>query len=111
MGVVVKELVPAKLAEAAQTSQYTAAGVAAIIDKATVTNVSASNAALSVNLVAGGGSAGNGNLVVKAKTILPGECYTLPELVGQILNPGTFISTLADTADALALRVSGREVS
>lgn len=111
MAVYVKELLPAKLAEATQTTQYTAAGVSAIIDKATVTNVSASAVNLSVNLVASGGAVGDGNLIVKGKALLPNETYTLPELVGQILAAGSFISTIASAADALTLRISGREVS
>jgi hypothetical protein len=37
--------------------------------------------------------------------------YTFPELVGQVLNRGDFISTLAGTASAINMRVSGREVT
>lgn len=111
MAVYVKELVPAKAVENAQTTQYTADGVSAIIDKATVTNISGSNASFSANIVASGGSAGTSNLIVDAKTLVPGETYTLPELVGHILNSGSFISTLASAASALTLRVSGREVT
>jgi hypothetical protein len=32
-------------------------------------------------------------------------------LVGQVLNPGSFISTIAGTASAINMRVSGREVT
>ena len=68
-------------------------------------------ATISVNLVTTGGSAGNTNLVTKTKTLQPAEVYTFPELVGQVLNPGDFISTLAGTAGAINMRVSGREVT
>jgi hypothetical protein len=37
--------------------------------------------------------------------------YTFPELVGQIIPPGGFISTVAGTASAINMRVSGREIS
>ena len=47
MTVTVKVLVPAKTAENAQTTQYTASGVTAIIDKFTATNYSASTAVVS----------------------------------------------------------------
>jgi hypothetical protein len=50
-------------------------------------------------------------LIVKTKTLQPSETYTFPELVGHVLSPGGFISTLAGTASAINIRVSGREVT
>ena len=111
MTVTVKNLVPGKSVEAVQTTQYTAVNVTTIIDKFTATNYSGSAAAISVNLVTNAGSAGNVNLITKTKTLQPSEVYTFPELVGQVLNPGDFISTLAGTASAINMRVSGREVT
>jgi hypothetical protein len=66
---------------------------------------------MSVNIVASGGTVCDGNLIIKAKTIMPGETYTCPELVGQVLEPGGFVSTLAGAATSLTMRVSGREVA
>ena len=111
MTVTVKNLVPGKSVEDVQTIQYTAVNVTTIIDKFTATNYSGSAAAISVNLVTNAGSAGNVNLITKTKTLQPSEVYTFPELVGQVLNPGDFISTLAGTASAINMRVSGREVT
>lgn len=111
MTVTVKVLVPAKFAEATQTTQYTATGVTTIIDKFTATNISASAATVSVNLVTTAGTAGNTNLITKTKTLQPAEVYTFPELVGQVLMAGDFISTIAGTASAINIRVSGREVT
>ena len=111
MTVTVKVLVPAKIVENTQTTQYTANGVTTIIDKFTATNYSASAATISVNLVTTSGSAGNLNLITKTKTLQPSEVYTFSELVGQVLNAGDFISTIAGTATSINMRVSGREVS
>jgi hypothetical protein len=111
MTVTVKVLVPAKTAENTQTTQYTASGVTALIDKFTATNYSGSAATISVNLVTAAGSAGNDNLIVKTKTLQPSETYTFPELVGAALMPSGFISTLAGTASAVNIRVSGREIT
>ena len=111
MTVLVKNLVPGKTVEDVQTTQYTATNVTTIIDKFTATNFSALAATISVNLVTVAGSAGNQNLITKTKTLQPSEVYTFPELVGQVLNPGDFISTLAGTASAINMRVSGREVT
>jgi hypothetical protein len=111
MTVTVKNLVPSKDVADTQTTQYTANGVTTIIDKFTATNYSASAATISVNLVTVSFSAGNSNLITKTKTLQPSEVYTFPELVGQVLNPGDFISTIAGTASAINMRVSGREVT
>ena len=111
MAVNVKVLIPAKIAENTQVTQYTAQNVSAILDKFTATNYSASAATLSVNLVTQFDSSGNQNLIIKNKTLLPSETYTFPELVGHVLQPGGFISTIAGTASAINIRSSGREVS
>ena len=112
MAVNVKPLVPAKFAENAQTTQYVSpTGTRAIIDKATITNTTATTATFSANLVSNGGSASDANLIIDARAIAAGECYTCPELVGHILEPGGFISTLASAANTLTLRISGREVT
>lgn len=111
MTVTVKNLVPGKTVEAVQTTQYTATNVTTIIDKFTATNYSATAATISINLVTNAGSAGNDNLITKTKTLQPSEVYTFPELVGQVLNPGGFISTIAGTSSSINMRVSGREVT
>jgi hypothetical protein len=111
MTVTVKVLIPAKIAENAQTTQYTANGVSTLIDKFTATNYSASAATISVNLVTSADSAGNQNLIVKTKTLQASETYTFPELVGAAIAPGGFISTIAGTASAINIRASGREVT
>ncbi len=111
MTVTVAVLVPPKQMEAVQTTQYTATSVRAIIDKATVTNTDTVSRTFSVNIVTSGGSAGNANLVIDTRTVQPDETYLCPELVGHVLAPGGFISTIASNATALTLRVSGREIT
>lgn len=111
MTVTARVLIPAKIAETTQSTQYTATNVTTIIDKFTATNYSTSAVTISVNLVTAGDTAGSQNLIVKTKTIQPSETYTFPELAGQILGPNGFISTLANTAFALNIRASGREIT
>ena len=111
MTVTVKVLIPAKQAENSQTTQYTATNVKAIIDKFTVTNPSANNVTFSCNLVTVSGSAGASNLIIDTRTIVPDETYTCPELVGQALDVGGFISTIAGAGTSLTIRASGREIS
>ena len=111
MTVIVNVLIPAKTAENTQQTQYTSNGVKTIIDKFTATNYSGSAATISVNLVSLASTVGNANIITKTKTLQPSEVYTFPEIVGQVLNSGDFISTLAGTATAINIRASGRQVS
>lgn len=112
MTVTAKPLIAAKQAENAATTQYTTpTGTRTIIDKFTATNTSGATATLSVNIVTSGGAAGDGNLIIKTKSLTAGETYTFPELVGQILATGDFISTAASAAAAITIRASGREIT
>lgn len=111
MAIVAKNIIPAKNAENAQTTQYVATGVTTIIDKFTATNFSSGMVNVSVNLATVGESTGNSNLIVKTRALQAGETYTFPEIVGHILQPGGFISTLASAAAAVNIRASGREIS
>lgn len=111
MSVTISPIIPAKIAEATQTTQFTSTGVQTIIDKFTATNYSAAAATISVNLVTSADTAGNQNLIVKTKTLQPSETYTFPELVGHVLGASGFISTIAGTASAINIRASGRLVS
>jgi hypothetical protein len=111
MAVQVRVLIPAKIAESSQTTQYTATNVTTIIDKFTATNYDTSARTISVNLVTALDTAGNNNLIIKTKTLLPSETYTFPELVGHALAPGGYISTIASAATAINIRSSGREIS
>ena len=113
MTVTARNLVPAKLVENTQTTQYIVPtnATATIIDKFTATNISGSTATISVNLVTGSDTPGNQNLITKAKSLAASEIYTFPELVGQILPSTAFISTIASASSAINMRVSGREVT
>jgi hypothetical protein len=111
MAVSVIPLISAKLAESSQTTQYTAVNCTTVIDKFTGTNTSGANVTISVNIVPNGGTAGGTNLVVDTRTIAPNETYTFPELVGHVLPPSGFISTIAGTASAIVIRASGREIT
>lgn len=103
-------VIPSKAAENAQTTQYTSASLKTIIDKFTATNVTGGNVTFAVNLVNSGGAAGAANLMF-SRTLLPGQCYTCPELVGHTLEVNDFISTLAGAAASITIRASGRQVT
>ncbi len=111
MAVELLTIVPRKFAEDAQTTQYASDNAKTVIDKFTVTNTTLNNLDFSANLVAEGDTADTDNLVLAVRTIAAGETYTCPELVGQSLEAGGFISTLAQTASSLVLSASGRVVT
>ena len=110
MPLVFDVLIDGKTAENAQTTQYTSpTNIRTVIDKFTARNYSGAAATLSVNVVPSGGAASSSNLVV-SYTLAAGETYIFPEVVGQYLEPGDFISTLAGTASAISIRASGRQI-
>ena len=110
MAVTSTVLLAAKQAENSQTTQYTASNVTAIIDKCTIHNGSGGAVTFGANVVTSGGSASASNLLLN-RSIAAGQTYSCPEIVGQILNDGDFLSTIAGTASALVIRVSGREIT
>ena len=111
MTVTSKALIPAKQVENAQTTQYTAVNVTTYVDKFSVTNTSGANVTFSANVVTSAGAAATSNLIIQTRTIAPKETYACPELVGQVLQPGDFISTIASAATSLTMRASGREIT
>ncbi|WP_336165235.1 hypothetical protein [Acinetobacter ursingii] len=108
--VTAKNLVASKFLENAQATQYTATNVKALIDKCTVTNVTASAATFSLNLITTG-TADDSNLIIKSLSVAAGQTYLCPEIVGHVIESGGSISAIAGTANALVFRVSGREVA
>ena len=106
-----KNIVQCKRVENAQTTQYTATLCRTIIDNFTVTNTTAGNVSFSCNLVPAGGTATDANLILKAVSIAPNETYPCPEIVGKVIEPNSFLSTLASAATSLTMDVSGREIT
>lgn len=75
---------------------YTSTVAKTRIDYMAFTNQSASNVTLSIWLGPIGASQR-----IKDKTILPGECYLCPEVVGALLDPGELVQWVASAAGAL----------
>lgn len=111
MGITIKNIIPAKFAEASQTTQYTATNCKAIIDKFLATNNGATTETISLNIVVSGETAAVSNRVVNAKQLTSGESYTFPEVVGSVLESDSFISSIASTISAITIAASGREIT
>lgn len=111
MTTVSKPLVTAAYAANSQTTVYTApTGTRTIVDKISAYNGTGAGVTLAINIVPSAGSAGASNLLV-SKTIAAGVTENFSEIVGQVLEPGGFISVIAGSASAVVLRISGRETT
>jgi hypothetical protein len=110
MAVTTKNIIPRKSAETSQTAQYTANNCRTLVTKFTATNTGSSNQTISINLIAASGSASAANRVLSVRQIAPGETYLCPEVVGQVIEDGGFISTLASSTD-LTISATGQEIT
>jgi hypothetical protein len=111
MTITVKNIIPRKQAENSDTAQYTAVNCKTVIDKFTATNTSGAPVTISVNLVPSGGAVSAANKVVSSKSIAANETYNFPELIGQSLESGGFISTIAGAVTSLTISATGREIT
>ena len=103
-------LVEYKFIENTEATQVTATSKT-ILDAVSVTNTSAAVATLNLSLVVSGGSAGNVNRAIKDKVLRMGDTYLCPEVIGQVLETGDFISAISSDASALNIRVTGRVIT
>lgn len=108
MTTITRAIIESKNAPTSQTTEYTSTNLVTVIDKFTAHNTTGASITFAVNLVPNAGSAGATNLKL-SKTILPGQTYRCPELVGHTLNSGDFISLIAG-ATGLTIRASGRQI-
>lgn len=101
-----KVLIQPKLAEIAETLQYTSDNCKTAIDKLTAVNTGAANVTITVHLVPSGGAAGVANAF--SKTLAAGASWPFPDVVGHVLETGDTISTIASAA-TISIRASGRQ--
>ena len=109
MAVTIKNIIPRQYASTSSTTLYTASNCKTSIDKFTGTNVSGGNVLMSVYLVVSGGVAGNSNAIYLNRSIVPGETYDFPGLVGQVLESGGFIVVSVSGANSIVVSAAGRE--
>lgn len=102
-------IIPAKVAEIVQTLQYSSS-IKQKISEFIATNTTASAITFSVNLVNIGGTASTSNLFIASKVIQPNQTYSCPEIIGQTLEVGQFISTIA-SATGLNIRANSVQFS
>jgi hypothetical protein len=111
MTVTAKTLAEGQIIPNADTTVYTAPlAVTTIIDKLTTANYDSVAREITISIVASGGSVGNAYYIAK-QTLAAKETYIWPEVVGQILNTGDYVSAIASNNTGVNLRMSGREIT
>lgn len=112
MAITPKELVEPIYAPVALTDVYDVPlSTTVIIDKFTAANVGSVDATLTVHLVTAATSVNPGNRVLSDRTIAPGQTYLVPEAIGHVLEASGSIYMICSSANTLAVRVSGREIT
>lgn len=111
MAATIKNIIPRKTVAFGAETQYTANNCTTVIDKFTISNVTGLTAGIVIYLVASGGSPANSNTVLPIKFIQGYEVYTCPEIIGQVLLAGGYISTNATAGATFTLSASGREIT
>ena len=102
-------LVPGSVLTAVAAVYYTApAGTRAVVRSATLTNTTAGVVACTVYVVPSSGAVAAANTIVSARNLSIGETYNLPELVNQVIEPGSTIQALGLGVSFMA---SGAEVT
>jgi len=97
---------------AANTTLYTApANTRVRVLAATGTNDTTTACYISFHIVPSGGAVGDAYLAVNQKVIDSRDSYTFPELVGHVLEPGDFISAIAETASQISMHISGVSIT
>lgn len=95
----------------ANTTLYTCpANTIARVLKCTVTNDTTTVETISFNKVPSGGAVGVDNLIMNLKPIGNIETYECPEVVGQILDAGDFLSAIASAAAQLTVSLDVVEI-
>lgn len=107
-----KQLIGGTFLTTVQSSYYTApASTTAVLQRATLSNISGNTVTATVWLVPAGGTVGNQNQLINARSLIAGETYVSPELGNKVLQAGGQIQALASQGSAINIDVSGVEIT
>jgi len=105
MAVTPIQIISPQQAPNVKTTKYTAGTSSRVrIDYMAFTNDGVANVQFSVWVGPAGASQR-----IKDKTILPGECYLCPEVIGALLYPGDEVSIVSSAAGVLYVQANGVE--
>jgi hypothetical protein len=104
-----KPLVSGAILDTVLTTIYTAPSTVLRVkfDAVTFVNYGGANAALTVQIVESGASAGDGKIVINAREIRAGESYLAPEIIGQAIAVGGTLQAFSSVATSINCLVTG----
>lgn len=107
-------MLPRRLFDSAQltavaATYYTSTNCRTIVTSLLATNSTASARTVTVYIIKSGGTAGVTNIVVSARTILPGQTVELLDK-NKHMEQDDFVQALADSAAAVTFHGSGYQV-
>lgn len=110
MGIKFKGIDPVQLG-ATDTTVYTCPpNTTARILKCTACNDTTTVPTFDINKVPSGGAVGDGNLLINGKALGGEDTYECPEVVGQVLEAGDFISGIASSASQVTIAFNVVEI-
>ena len=96
---------------AANTTLYTCpANTIARVIKCTACNDIATAQTVSIHKVESGGAVGDDKLLLNSRTLGSRETYLCPEVVGQVLEAGDFLSAIAGGANQITVSLDVVEI-
>ena len=95
---------------ASAATYYTSTNCKTLVTKVTIQNNGAAIRTVTFYLIKTGGAAGDTNKIVNGMSLGIGETVDITALMGQILENGDFIQALADSANDVALFMSGIQI-
>ena len=111
MTVTAKVLLEGTIIPNADTTVYTTPlSTTTIIDKVTSANYDSVARTITISIVKSGSVVGDAYYIAK-RTLAAKETYIWPEVVGQILAAGDFVSAISSNNTGVNLRMSGREIT
>ena len=97
---------------AANTTLYTCpAGTAARVMKCTATNDTTTVTTITVHKVESGGAVDVDRAIINGRNLGSNETYECPEIVGQVLDAGDFISAIAGVATQILVSLDVVEIT
>lgn len=100
-----------QITNAAATYYTVPANTTAILKRLTFVNTSAGAVTVTFYLIASGGSAGDSNTYVKARTLAVSETWAPSEIENITMSAADFIQAKSDTNTAVTIHLSGIEVT
>lgn len=112
MSTTFKKFVGGEVLGTSASTGYTApTGIISVVGKASFTNTSSGEVAITVYVVPSGQSASDTYIIADAKVLQIRQTWSCPDIEGQVINAGGTIQYFCNTASAVTAIISGVEIT